>query len=281
MTPRHESLYTILEEANARGGPVTCNGKPVWISEDAGGDWFLWQPTGGGSWWFSFGDVGGCTAGGYLYCDSPGPDDWPDADSCKGQWQGFDGPEHGTHCVTAYPNKAPWCYESYIQVDDVSRGMPWSFATDGGVESSPTLSADGKTLFVGSYDKSVYALSAADGSTRWTFATGGPVRRDPALSPDGSTVYVGSDDRYVYALSAAAGSVQWRSATGDAVWCSPAVSADGSMVYVGSNDGSVHALRAADGERRWRFATGGGVMGSIALSADGSTLYFGSLDANV
>jgi outer membrane protein assembly factor BamB len=77
----------------------------------------------------------------------------------------------------------------------------WSFATGDPFFSSPALSPDGSTVFVGSYDNSVYALSAADGSKKWSFKTGGWVHSSPALSPDGSTVFVGDQDNNVYALT--------------------------------------------------------------------------------
>ena len=43
------------------------------------------------------------------------------------------------------------------------------------VLSSPTLSADGSVVYVGSNDNSLYAVNMADGSKKWAFATGGHV----------------------------------------------------------------------------------------------------------
>ena len=41
---------------------------------------------------------------------------------------------------------------------------------------SPTLSKDGKVLYVGSNDKKVHAIDAATGKKKWTsYETGGPV----------------------------------------------------------------------------------------------------------
>jgi len=69
------------------------------------------------------------------------------------------------------------------------------------VDSSPAVSPDGSTVFVGSDDKKVYALIATTGAQRWAFATGGAVRSSPAVSPDGATVFVSSYDAQVYALN--------------------------------------------------------------------------------
>ena len=68
----------------------------------------------------------------------------------------------------------------------------WSFATGDAVSSSPALSRDGKVVYVGSWDKSLYAVNALNGSKVWSFATGGSVFSSPALSGDGKVVYVGA-----------------------------------------------------------------------------------------
>ena len=81
--------------------------------------------------------------------------------------------------------------------------LKWSYTTGEAVYSSPALSADGSTVYVGSADAKVYALNALTGSVTWSYTTGGGVSSSPALSADGSTVYVGSQDYKVYALNAA------------------------------------------------------------------------------
>jgi outer membrane protein assembly factor BamB len=68
------------------------------------------------------------------------------------------------------------------------------------VLSSPAVSPDGVSIFVGSYDSKVYALNAATGVQRWAFATGGGVLSSPAVSPDGASIFVGSIDGKVYAV---------------------------------------------------------------------------------
>lgn len=76
--------------------------------------------------------------------------------------------------------------------------LKWKFKTGVAVASSPALGSDG-TVYVGSSDSSLYALSA-DGALKWKFPTGGAVS-SPVLGSDG-TLYVGSWDHYVYALEA-------------------------------------------------------------------------------
>jgi hypothetical protein len=73
----------------------------------------------------------------------------------------------------------------------------WSFPTGGAVYSSPALGPDG-TVYVGSYDGKLYAVTA-EGQLKWSFPTGGRIYSSPALGPDG-TVYVGLDDGKLYAV---------------------------------------------------------------------------------
>ena len=67
--------------------------------------------------------------------------------------------------------------------------------------SSPAVSSDGATVYVGSWDKKVYAICATSGTQKWGFQTGDAVVSSPTLSSDGATVYAGSCDKKVYALS--------------------------------------------------------------------------------
>ena len=74
----------------------------------------------------------------------------------------------------------------------------WEFKTGSYVASSPAIGSDG-TVYVGSYDNKLYALSGKTGVKLWEFVTGGPVCSSPAIGSDG-TVYVGSFDKKLYAI---------------------------------------------------------------------------------
>ena len=64
--------------------------------------------------------------------------------------------------------------------------------------SSPAIGSDG-TVYVGSEDNKLYALSGKSGIKLWEFETGSHVTSSPAIGSDG-TVYVGSHDKKVYAI---------------------------------------------------------------------------------
>jgi outer membrane protein assembly factor BamB len=144
------------------------------------------------------------------------------------------------------------------------------------VESSPAV-ADGK-VFVGSYDKKIYALDESKGNLwpTWTlYRTGGIVESSPAVA-DGM-VFVGSDNGIVYALNYT-GSVQWRNLTATSVVLSSPAVADG-MVFVGSSGDYVYALNESTGFWVWNYKTGKSVYSSPAV-ADGM-VFVGSNDGNV
>lgn len=153
-------------------------------------------------------------------------------------------------------------------VDEIE--TQWSVETGAGVPSSPAVA--GETVYVGSGDGRVYALSTVDGSEQWTFETGDVVASSPAVA-DG-TVYVGSRDTRVYALAASDGTELWTYKTGGGVFSSPVV-VDGTVI-VGSRDNTIYALSADDGTERWTYETGGEVWSSPAV-ADG-TVFVGSRD---
>ena len=116
-------------------------------------------------------------------------------------------------------------------------------------------------VYVGSFDRNLYALDARTGARIWSFPTGGSVFSSPAVA--GNVVYVGSDDHNVYALNARTGAKIWNFLTGSAVVSSPTVV--GRTVYIASQDGNVYALNARTGAKIWNFST----RGSIRILAGG------------
>jgi outer membrane protein assembly factor BamB len=156
---------------------------------------------------------------------------------------------------------------SATRVSDVG----WTVATQGYVESSPAIAADG-TTYIGSGDGKIYAITQ-NGTIRWTYNTGSPVDSSPAIAPN-KNVLVGCDNGAVLCLSPV-GELIWSYTTGGPVRSS-ALIVDGS-VYVGSMDGSLYALDLASGAKLWQYATGGSIRSSAAAGTDGS-IYFAAGD---
>ena len=127
----------------------------------------------------------------------------------------------------------------------------WEFQTDDKIWSTPAI--DGNTLYVGSFDKKLYAVDITTGEEKWSepFETEGTVTSTP-LVYDG-TVYVGSFDRHVYAINATDGQQIWRfpvedeaeNKPGNWFWATPVIY--NSTIYAGNLDGKVYILNAETG----------------------------------
>ena len=78
----------------------------------------------------------------------------------------------------------------------------WVFETEGPIESSPVIGADG-TVYVGTHrkegDNKIYALDGKTGAKKWELKTGDQGRSSPAMGADG-TLYIGSKDKKIYAI---------------------------------------------------------------------------------
>ena len=148
----------------------------------------------------------------------------------------------------------------------------WTVATNGFVESSPAIAADG-TSYLGSGDGKLYAITQ-NGTIRWTFDTGAPIDSSPAVAEDGRICF-GCNDGNLYCLTPS-GALDWVYATGGMVRSSPLIK--NSVAYVGSSDHSLHAVDMRDGSRLWDHATGGAVWSSPAIDQSG-VVYFASEDS--
>ena len=164
--------------------------------------------------------------------------------------------------------------EEHTETKATAGDKLWEFKTGRAVSSSPAIGSDG-TVYVGSWDKKVYAINGKTGDKLWEFETGDSVYSSPAIGSDG-TVYVGSSDKKLYAINGKTGVKLWEFETGDVVHSSPAIGSDGT-VYVGSHDRKFYALNGKTGVKLWEFETGSRVSSSPAIGSNG-TVYVGSKD---
>lgn len=104
--------------------------------------------------------------------------------------------------------------------------------------TAPAVDAD--RVYIGCRDKSLHAVSRADGTPVWTFPTGARVESAPIVFTDG--VVFGSSDGRLYAADPADGSELWRLDLGESLTAAPAFSrgkiviagGDGTLFVVGS-----------------------------------------------
>ncbi|MGB1598738.1 MAG: PQQ-binding-like beta-propeller repeat protein, partial [Promethearchaeia archaeon] len=113
----------------------------------------------------------------------------------------------------------------------------WEFETGEAVVSSVLFSQDDSTLFVGSRDKKIYALSVETGTKLWEFQADSYVESPPVLSPNGAFLAVAPMDNTVYSLVAdreAIGAIAWTFETDMMMISYASVTPDSSTVFVGS-----------------------------------------------
>ncbi|MFO7839833.1 MAG: PQQ-binding-like beta-propeller repeat protein [Desulfosalsimonadaceae bacterium] len=160
----------------------------------------------------------------------------------------------------------------------------WKFTAGGSlgcIESTPVVSADGETVFVGSEDGNLYAVDTQDGTEKWRFHTNEQVDSAPAIGAEGN-IYFGSADGHIYCVEPEAGALVWQFPAGGqgakgSFYASPALDIETGRIYIGSTDHHLYALNMADGSLEWRFKTGSKIVSSPVIGHD-HTVYQGSLD---
>ena len=158
------------------------------------------------------------------------------------------------HAVSAADGASLWVVATGSTVP-----WPWGYESGDIYTSSPAV-VDG-TVYVGSRDGHLYALSAQDGSERWKLRTEGRVVSSPAVA--GGVAVVGSADGSVYAADVATGTQRWRFDTDGraldsgefgfdrrTVQSSPAIADN--TVFIGARDGILYAVDLRTGREKWR-----------------------------
>ena len=154
----------------------------------------------------------------------------------------------------------------------------WQASVGNRIYASPALSPDGTTVYVGGFDKKVYALDVVTGEVLWSFTTNGYLLGSLLVDEDGM-IYAGSSGRKLYAINPD-GTQKWRYSTSGGIWySSPTLGADGE-IFIGSDDRKVHSVNRSNGSPRWKFTTAAAIRNSPAVSANGN-IYFGSSDDNI
>jgi len=153
-----------------------------------------------------------------------------------------------------------------------ARAREWVTETFGRIPSAPVY-ADG-TVYVPSFDSTVYAYSADNGNEQWTTEFNGRVN---GLSLRNGRLYAATESNRLAQLNTQGNEV-WSVGLGAAATATPAVTED--MVYVGTRAGELVARSVDDGREPWRFTDPGNAITAPPVVADG-TVYFGCNDNNV
>jgi serine/threonine protein kinase len=154
-----------------------------------------------------------------------------------------------------------------------SQRVDWCVVTDDEVRGSATSA--GGAVYVGSYDRHVYAIDEVDGTVRWRFEARRGVVSTPL--PASELLIFGSEDHSVYAITRLHGRAVWSFRTNLPVRSSPR--ADDTSVFVGSDDGFLYRIERSRAGVLWRYRTWGPVRSTPLVVSD--RIVFGSDDGHV
>src|SRR5580765_606292 len=114
----------------------------------------------------------------------------------------------------------------------------WKVSVPEGVES--TAAIVGETVYIGTVDGQIIALSLKDGSTLWKYQTkAASLKASPAVR-DGLVV-IGDGEGIIHALDAKTGEKKWTYTTQSEIVSSANFTPNG-LILVGSNDGNLYCL---------------------------------------
>jgi outer membrane protein assembly factor BamB/methionine-rich copper-binding protein CopC len=165
----------------------------------------------------------------------------------------------------------------------------WLFSTGTNLRGNVALSADGKTLYFGTYDTyTLYALNTSDGSEKWSRQTGtsddsGGIAGTPVIGPDGIIYVTASNGVHAFQPD---GNLKWNYTTPNLNGCrlsNVAISSDGTIYVViqAIGDGYLYALNSTDGsvERSYKVGFASytpviGADGTIYTTGGESTIIF-------
>ena len=130
------------------------------------------------------------------------------------------------------------------------------------MRSSPALSADGKTVYVGGYDGLLHAVDTTSGELVWTAGLDDVMASAPAVGADG-TIYCGTFASTVRAIKPN-GEIKWTAAMNGKITTDIAISEEAEMLFITQKAGFVNgittvpvpALEAPAGTTVWTFDVG-------------------------
>lgn len=175
---------------------------------------------------------------------------------------------------------------SHNNNDNGSAGMiynkiAWQFNTGAAIRS--TALVVGNSVYIGSSDRYLYALTRKDGALQWKFDCGSSVSSSPAYSNE--TIYILSEQQVLVALQAATGKLEWTKKIGedkaylwgfDYYFSSPVIKGD--SLFIASADGKLFCIDKKTGNSIWEKQCNNFIRATPAV-VDGS-LYIGDTNGD-
>lgn len=136
--------------------------------------------------------------------------------------------------------------DSVAAIDGKTQKILWSFQARDSIENYPSYSS-GK-IFVGSKDKSFYAINTDSGKLSWKFMTESEIDTTAAIYKN--KVFFGNKYGKFYALNTSRGSLLWSFQARAGIDSSPSIYEN--KVYFGSWDRNIYCLNANTGKLIWK-----------------------------
>ncbi|HJZ60356.1 MAG TPA: PQQ-binding-like beta-propeller repeat protein, partial [Gemmataceae bacterium] len=136
----------------------------------------------------------------------------------------------------------------------------WTFKTGNVIEGAPAV-VNG-TVYVGSFDKHLYAIDLATGKQKWKTKLGA-FKASPSVR--GDKVYIGDLEGRFYCVNAADGTLVWKFETDGEI--ASGCNFHGDNILIGSHDSTLYCIDA-NGKKVWEVKTEGPVNGSPVVVGD-------------
>ncbi len=141
--------------------------------------------------------------------------------------------------------------------------LTWTYDAETTLESTAAV-VDGR-LFIGTDEKGLLALNAADGKVLWSFPCEVGIRTSPGVSE--GLVFFGDDEGIFRAVDATSGKLAWKFDPDTGAEIMSSASFYGDLVLFGSYDAYLYALSRTGGELRWKVSTEGPVHCTPAIGS--------------
>jgi len=189
------------------------------------------------------------------------------------------------------------CYDGSLYAVNAESGtIAWSSKTGGEVKAAPCVPAPSlssapsregvavaaESVWVGSFDKCIYALDANSGALLLRHTTEGAFYSSATSSA--GLVLCANLKGQVFAFEAEAFKLVWSVEVGHAIFASLRVDEAAGIVLVGAVDGLLRALSLGDGSQLWACDSGGPIFATPCvhrLNSGGSVYYAGSQAGHV
>jgi outer membrane protein assembly factor BamB len=136
---------------------------------------------------------------------------------------------------------------------------------------------DGATVYIGSYDSTLYALDIKTGELVWKLKAGGEIEASPTIF--GGAVFIGDLGGNFFSVDKANGSINWSFKLRGKIAGAANIVPDKNFVLFGCYDDTLYCLNAADGSLAWKYGSGSYINGTPAISD--TLVVFGGCDAGV